>query len=158
MNSEFSLKYPEIEKYPKTEYQKKIRKLVFNQFLNDFDLTNSNLYVVERFQNRGGHHVITKHQTVMIYFWQDDQLLEVYHVKDNYELEARKEQNWGTDYIIPTLEFIQENFEKNQLDSIKNKSENIKYQFNHPGEFFITELDNKLNVLKAMKCEEFEIE
>jgi hypothetical protein len=158
MNAEFKTKYPEIEKYSQTEYQEKLRKRVLSKFFNEFKLEKSNLYVIETFQNRGGHHVITKYQTVMTYFWQEGNLLEVYYVNDNDELEIKKEQYWGTENMIRTLEFIQNRFETNDLDSISKISKSWEHQYNHAGEYFITELDKNLQVLKIFKCEEFGFE
>ena len=144
INSEFKTQYPEIKSYSKTEYQEKLRNRILPKFLNDYKLTNSNLYVVEAFQNRGGHHVVTKYQTVFTYFWQDGEILEVYYVDDNDELK---------------LNFIEEQFKRNDLDSIRRVSENLwKHQFSHAGEYFITELDNNLNILKSLKCTEFAFE
>ena len=159
INSEFKTQYPEIKSYSKTEYQEKLRNRILPKFLNDYKLTNSNLYVVEAFQNRGGHHVVTKYQTVFTYFWQDGEILEVYYVDDNDELKIKKEQYWGADYMISTLNFIEEQFKRNDLDSIRRVSENLwKHQFSHAGEYFITELDNNLNILKSLKCTEFAFE
>lgn len=158
MNSEFKTKYPEIKEYSRTEYQEKLRKRILPKFLNDYVLNDSNLYVIETFQNRGGHHVITKYQTVMTYFWEDGKLLEVYYVNDNDELEIKKEQYWGSENMIPTLKFIQERFELNELDSISKISKSWQHQYSHAGKYFITELDKNLQVLKIVICEEFGFE
>ncbi|MAL60227.1 MAG: hypothetical protein CMC14_09280 [Flavobacteriaceae bacterium] len=159
MNSEFNRKYPEIKKYSRTEYQEKLRKRILPKFLKENDLSDSNLYIVETFQNRGGHHIVTKYQTVFTYFWQDGKILEVYYVNDDDELRIKKEEYWGAEYMIPTLKFIEKQFERNDLDSIRRVSENLwKYQFSHAGEYFITELDKDLNILNSLKCPEFRFE
>jgi hypothetical protein len=158
MNSKYKTKYPEIKEYSRTEYQEKLRKRILPKFLNDFKLSDSNLYIIETFQNRGGHHVITKYQTVMTYFWQDGKMLEVYHVNNENELEIQKKQYWGSEDMIPTLKFIEKRFELNELDSISKISKNWKHQYSHAGEYFITELDKNLKVLKIIKCEEFGFE
>lgn len=159
INSEFKTKYPEIKKYSQTKYQEKLRKQILPKFLSDYNLTDSNLYIVETFQNRGGHHVVTKYQTVRTYFWQDGKLLEVYYVNNDNELEIQKEESWGSENMIPTLKFIQKQFELNDLDSISRVSNNIwDHQASHAGEYFITELDKDLNVLKIIKCAEFGFE
>src|SRR5690606_14672456 len=129
---------------------------IIPQFLNDYKLSDSNLYIVETFQNRGGDHVITKYQTVMTYFWQDGKLIEVYYVNDDNELEIKKEQYWGSEHRIPTLKFIEKQFLRNDLDSISRVSKNLReHQFSHAGEYFITEVDKDLNILKIIKCAEF---
>ncbi|WP_299678721.1 hypothetical protein [uncultured Dokdonia sp.] len=156
INSEFKTKYPEIKDYSKTKYQEKLRKQILPKFLDDYKLSDSNLYIIETFQNRGGHHVATKYQTVMTYFWQDGKLIEVYQVNNNNELKIKKEQYWGSENIIPTFKFIEKQFVANKLDSIIRVSENLwKHQFSHAGEYFITELDKDLNILKIIKCAEF---
>ena len=158
INSKFKTNYPEIKEYSRTEYQENLRNRVLSKFLKDFELEKSKLYIIESFQNRGGHHVFTKYQTVMTYFWQSGNIKEVYYVNDENELEIKKDKSWKTEHIIPTLKFIQEKMELNQLDSIETKSENIKNQLSHAGEFFITQLDDHLNIINVVKCEEFEIE
>ncbi len=156
INSEFKTKYPEIKSYSKTKYQEKLRKRILPKFLNNYKLSDSNLYVIETFQNRGGHHVITKYQTVKTYFWQDGKLIEVYYVNDDNELQIQKEQSWGSEYLIPTFKFIEKQFVRNDLDSISRVSENLwEHQFSHAGEYFITELDKNLNILRIIKCAEF---
>ncbi|MBU3012991.1 hypothetical protein KO506_16380 [Polaribacter vadi] len=158
INSKFKIEYPKIKEYSRTKYQEKLRKRVLKKIQNDFELVKSKLYIVEVFQNRGGHHVFTKYQTVMTYFWQDGILKEVYYVNDENKLEIKKEEYWGTEHMIPTLKFIQEKMELNQFDSIEKKSQNINNQISHAGEFFITEMDEQLNIIKVLKCEEFGIE
>lgn len=158
INKNFNWKYPEIKEYSRTRYQEKLRKRVISEFLRDFKNENGKLYIIERFQNRGGHHVASKYQTVMNYFWQNNKLIEVYHVDDRNKLEAKNEQYWGTAHVLPTLKFIQEKLNLNQIDSIEIESKNIKNQFSHPGEFFITELNEELNVINVVKCIEFRID
>jgi len=158
INFEFKSKYPKIEKFSRTKYQEKLRKRIILKFLSDFKLENSKLYIIESFQNRGGHHVITKYQTVMTYFFQNGELLEVYSINNDNKLERKKDQYWGTEYMASTINFIQKRFELNQLDSIGKMSESREQQINHAGEFFVTELDEDLNIIKVVKCEEFRFE
>ncbi len=158
INSKFKIDYPEIVQYSKTKYQEKLRKRILKRFLSDFELEKSKLYVVENFQSRGGHHVFTKYQTATTYFFQNGILKEVYHINDENKLEVQKKEYWGSELMIPTLKFIQKKMELNQLDSIKKKYTNHKNYVDHAGEFFITELDEKLNIIKVVKCVEFGIE
>ena len=158
INEKFNLKYPDIKEYSRTKYQESLRKLILLEYLRSFELETNKLYIIERFQNRGGHHVFTKYQTVMTYFWQNGKLKEVYYVDDTNKLEAKKEQYWGSELVIPTLKFIQKKLDLNQIDSIEIESKNIKNQFSHLGEFFITELDEKLNVINVVKCTEFAVD
>ena len=61
-------------------------------------------------------------------------------------------------FVLALLSFLIQPRYETSLKRGEAAFKNIKNQLSHAGEFFITQLDDHLNIINVVKCEEFEIE
>lgn len=138
----------------KTKQMRKKILMDFYKTVGSRYATDKNpLYIIENINVDGGNF---DRENIKTYFWQSDNLIEVYNF-DGFEkkLEKREKENWGIENSLPTIKTIVEKIKLSDSESLNKLHSKVEFQISNPGTYYVTVLEYDWTISHSQIIKEF---